>query len=209
MSIPMRDAAVRRCGEVAFAGTLVFVAAAAVVQWLRHDLDWLDAPLSFYLIGAYGHGLQAAYVVLGCALVCLGAGFYGALRREARSMAPCSLFTFAAMALVVTALAHSNLPGHAPTLQGFVHGVAAQATFLGATVAMLLQSWRLHDDPRWRARFPFAFTLALACFVGLWVDALWKGMPRGLEQKLLIALIVWWLLQAAWWLCRAPDTPVE
>jgi hypothetical protein len=118
-------------------------------------------------------------------------------------MAPWLLFTLAAVALVVTALAHSNLPGRAPTLQGFVHGVAAQATFLCATVAMVLQSWRLRGDARWRSRFRLAFALALACFAGLWVDVLWKGMPRGLEQKLLIALIVWWLLQAAWWLCRA------
>lgn len=201
----MRESTVRRCGGVAFAGTLVFVGVAVAVQWLRRDLDWLDAPLSFYLLGAYGHGLQAAYVLLGCALVCLGAGLYGALRREARSMAPCLLFTLAALALLVTALAHSNLPGHAPTLQGFVHGVAAQATFLCTTVAMLLQSWRLRGDVRWRPRFRFAFALALACFAGLWVDALWKDMPRGLEQKLLIALIVWWLLWAAWWLWRAGD----
>ncbi len=190
----MRESTVRRCGGVALTGTLVFVAVAVVVQWLRPDLDWLDAPLSFYLLGGYGHVLQAAYVVLACALVFLGGGFYGALRREARSLAPWSLFTYAASALVVTALAHSNLPGHAPTLQGLVHGVAAQAAFLGATVAMLLQSWRLRDDARWRSRFRFAFALALVCFVGLWVDAIWKGMPRGLEQKLLIALIVCWLL---------------
>ncbi len=205
--IPMRESTVRRCGGVAFTGTLVFVAVAVVVQWLRPDLDWLDAPLSFYLLGGYGHVLQAAYVVLACALVCLGGGFYGALRREARSLAPWSLFSYAASALVVTALAHSNLPGHAPTLQGLVHGVAAQAAFLGATVAMLLQSWRLRDDARWRSRFRFAFALALVCFVGLWVDAIWKGMPRGLEQKLLIALIVCWLLCAAWWLWRAKNGP--
>lgn len=202
-SIPMRESTVCRCGGVALAGTLLFVAVAATLQWLRHDLDWLDAPLSFYLLGAYGHALQAAYVVLGVALVCLGAGFHGALRPDARSAAPWLLFAVAAVALVVTALTHSNLPARAPTLQGFVHGVAAQAAFLGATVAMLLQSWRLRGDPRWRVRFPFAFALALACFAGLWVDALWKGMPRGLEQKLLIALIVCWLLRAAWWLWRA------
>lgn len=174
------------------------------MQCLRHDLDWLHAPLSFYLLGTYGHGLQAAYVALACALVGLGAGFQGALQREARSLAPCALFAFAAVALVITAFAHSNLPGRPATLQGVVHGVAAQATFLTVTVAMLLQAWRLRRDRYWRGRWPSSFALALACFAGLWVDALWKGMPRGLEQKLLVALILAWLLQAAWWLWRAP-----
>lgn len=198
----MRDASVRGCGRAAFAGMLAFVAASGVLQAVRRDLDWLQAPLSFYLLGPHGHWLQAAYAALAVALVLLGTGFHGTLRRGARSAAPLLLFVAAGWALVVTALAHSNLPGHAPTLEGFVHGTAAQAAFLCATVAMLLQSWRLRGDARWRERFGPAFALALACFAGLWVDALWKGMPRGLEQKLLIALIMLWLLRAAWWLSR-------
>jgi hypothetical protein len=205
----MREAVARWCGGVARFGILAFVVAAVAVQYLRHDLDWLDAPLSFYLLGTYGRGLQAAYVVLACALVALGAGFQCALQREARSRTPCALFVFAAVALVVTAFAHSDLPGQPPMLQGVVHGVAAQATFLTVTVAMLLQAWRLRRDPRWRGRWRASFALALACFAGLWVDALWKGMPRGLEQKLLVALILAWLLQAAGWLWCASCAPAR
>jgi hypothetical protein len=199
----MRDAIARRCGLAALAGILAFAAAAVATQGLRPDLDWLDAPLSFYLIGPWGHGLQASYVAMAIALASLGGGYYRALRPGARSAAPWLLFAAAGVALAVTALAHSDLPGRAPTLEGFVHGTAAQASFLCVTVAMLMQSWRLRGDARWRPRFRSAFPLALACFAGLWVDALWKGMPRGLEQKLLIALIVLWLLRAAWWLWNA------
>jgi hypothetical protein len=39
-------------------------------------------------------------------------------------------------------------------------------------------------------------------FRGDLVDALWHGMPRGLEQRLVIALILAWLLLASGWLCR-------
>jgi len=200
----MREVATRRCGALALAGMLVFVVTSSVLQELRHDLDWLDAPLSFYLLGSHGNWLQGAYVALAIALVSLGVGYYLALRREARSAAPLLLFAVAAVALVVTALAHSNLPGRRLTFVGFVHGVAAATTFLCVTVAMLLQSWRLRGDLRWRPRSGGAFALALLCFAGIWVDALWKGMPRGLEQKLLIALIMLWLLRAAWWLVRMP-----
>ncbi|WP_329740822.1 DUF998 domain-containing protein [Dyella sp. A6] len=203
----MRDVAVRRCGALSLAGISAFVATAFVLQWLRHDLDWLDAPLSLYLLGHDGHVLQAAYVALAVALVSLGLGFYGGLQPTARSAAPLLLFAVSAVALIVTALAHSNLPGQPHTLQGFVHGAAAAATFLCVTVAMLVQSWRLRGDSRWASRSGFAMTLALACFAGIWIDAFWKGMPCGLEQKLLIVLIVWWLLQAAWWLVRLPARP--
>lgn len=201
---PHDDAASRRLGALALAGLGVFIIIAVAVQCLRTDLDWLDAPLSFYLLDAYGHALQAAYFVLAAALCSLGAGYYLALDRGSRSAAPWLLFTCAGLGLCVTALAHSNLPGRAPTLEGFVHGTAAQTAFLCVTVAMLLQSHRLRVDPRWRPRFPAAFALALMAFVAMWVDALWRGMPRGLEQRLVIALILAWLLLAARWLANAP-----
>jgi hypothetical protein len=196
------DAASRRLGVIALAGIGIFTVIAVAVQCLRTDLDWLDTPLSFYLLDGYGHALQAAYFVLAAALCSLGAGYYLALDRGSRSAAPWLLFACAGIGLCVTALAHSNLPGRAPTLEGFVHGTAAQAAFLCVTVAMLLQSWQLRAAPRWHRRFPSAFALALAAFAAIWVDALWRGMPRGLEQRLVIALILAWLLLAAGWLCR-------
>jgi hypothetical protein len=186
----------------ALGGICIFIAVAIAVQCLRGDLHWQDAPLSFYLLDAWGHWLQAAYVVLAIALVALGAGYYLALPKGHRSAAPGLLFTAATISLCLTALAHSNLPGHAPTLEGFVHGVAAQTAFLCVTVATLLQSCWLRADPRWRPCFPLAFALALAGFVAIWIDALWHGMPRGLEQRLVIALILAWLLLAAGWLSR-------
>lgn len=189
-------------GRVALTGVLLFIAVAVTVQMLRSDLDWIDAPLSFYLLDAHGHWLQAAYFVLAVALCALGAGYYLALDARHRSAAPWLLFVGAGIGLCATALAHSNLPGRAPTFEGFVHGVAAQTAFLCVSVATLLQSWRLRADPRWRARFPSAFALALAGFAALWVDALWHGMPRGLEQRVVIALILAWLLFATSWLCR-------
>ena len=184
----------------AFAGVLVFVAVAVIVQWQRQDLDWFDAPLSFYLIGPWGHALQAAYFVLAGSLVLLGWGCYRVLPLAARSLAPWLLFTGAGIGLCVTALAHSNLPGRAPTFEGWLHGTAAQTAFLCVTVATLLQSWRLRALPHWRRRFMPAFVLALAGFAGIWVDALWHGMPRGLEQRIVIGLILAWLLVAAYWL---------
>lgn len=192
----------RRLGTFALAGIMIFMATAIIVPCLRSDLHWQDAPLSFYLLNDYGHWLQAAYFVLASALIALGAGYYVARRGKRRSAAPWLLFICAGISLCVTALAHSNLPGRAPTLQGFVHGTAAPTAFLCVSVAMLLQSCWLRADPRWRSRFPLALSLAVLCFVAIWVDALWRGMPRGLEQRLVVGLIMLWLLLAAHWLRR-------
>ena len=199
-------ALIRRIGTTALAGLLAFVAVAVIVQCQRQDLHWIDAPLSFYLIGAWGHCLQAAYFVLAGSLVLLGWGYYVVLPRDVRSAAPWLLFVWAAIGLCVTALAHSNLPGQAPTFQGWLHGTAAQSAFLCVTVATLLQSWRLREVPHWRARFAPALVLALSGFAGIWIDALWRDMPRGLEQRIVIMLILAWLLSAACWL-RGAATP--
>ena len=43
-----------RLGVVALASVVVFAIACVVVQWLRTDLDWQQAPLSFYLMDDYG-----------------------------------------------------------------------------------------------------------------------------------------------------------
>ena len=190
----------RRIGTAVALGVMMFAAIAVLLQVLRTDLDWYRTPLSFYLIGPGGAWLQAAYLVLSASLVLLGIGYYGALPAGARSSAPLLLFVVAGLALSVTAFAETPQAGKTPSLEGFVHGVAAQTSLLCTTTAMLIQSWWLRRDAAWRHRFAAAFSLAMLCFVGLWVQALWRDAPRGIGQKLLIAAILLWLLLAALWL---------
>jgi hypothetical protein len=194
-------------GNFGIVGVGAFVAACTAAQFLRADLDWQRTPLSFYLLGEYGPWVQAGYFALAIALVSLGLGFYRVLQPVARSAAPLLLFTIAALGLCVTAVMDSNLPGRAESLEGFVHGIAAQAAFLCVTTAMLLQAWRLRADLDWRTRFAPAFTLAAACFIAMWVHALWRDAPRGLTQKVVIVLIVAWLGLAAGWLRRPVPLP--
>ncbi|WP_223807299.1 DUF998 domain-containing protein [Montanilutibacter psychrotolerans] len=193
--------------QLSLGSVAAFAMVTVVLQWLREDLDWQRAPLSLYLSGAHGCYLQSGYFVLAVALVALGFSYYRALPAHARSAAPLLLFAVSGVALVVTAVAESNLPGQAPTFAGWVHGVAAQAAFLCVTTAMLLQSWRLRGDAMWRGRFLPAFTLAVVAFLALWTLALWRDAPRGLVQKGVIALVLAWLWMAAWWLRRGVPQP--
>jgi hypothetical protein len=70
-------------------------------------------------------------------------------------------------------------------------------------MGMLLWSsrWRRQEGMRTRRA---GTVLAWLAFVQMWVLALWKGLPPGLAQKLLIALILLWLAWAAWQLWRGP-----
>lgn len=186
------------------AGTAAFATACVVWQFLRPDLDWVRVPMSFYLLGPTGAGLQAAYGALAVALLVLAVGYYRGLPRQARSSAPLLLFSIGSAALAVTALARSNLPDAAPTLEGWVHGTAANTAFLTVTTAMLLQSWRLRGADGWSRHWKGAFGLAAVCFLALWLHVLWRDVPRGAGQKAVIALIVVWLGLAAHRLRRWP-----
>ena len=57
----------------------------------------------------------------------------------------------------------------------------------------MLQALRLRLDPHWRRHVRWLLPWAIACFVAIWVLALWRELPRGLAQKAVIAMIVGWL----------------
>lgn len=192
----------RRIGTLSLAAVMLFALVCFAAQVVRSDLDWLRAPLSFYLLGEYGWVVKSVYFALGAALILVGLGYYRALTVSARSGAPLLLFVVAGLALDVTALADSSVRPDTYSLEAFVHGLAANTAFLCVTVAMLLQSARLRGDAAWQQRAAMAFTLAAVCFVALWVHVLWREAPRGLTQKIVILLILSWLALASSWLRR-------
>jgi hypothetical protein len=203
--VPLTPAQVRGIGTLAFLCVLAFAAVAIALQGVRVDLDWVRAPLSFYLVGPHAWWLQAAYIALAIALAMLGAGYYGARPAPSRRILPMALFVVGALALGVTALAETDLGGGGVrTTAAYVHAIAAPIAFLGTTLGMLVQSWRFRADPLWRRHFATAFGLAVFCFVALWVHALWRELPRGLSQKVVIVAILVWLALAAHWLRRMP-----
>ena len=188
-----RQRADRFWPRFALAGLAAFVLAACALHLRRGDLDAVAHPMSLYLIGDWGAGLQAAYVALGLAMVGLGWGLYRSLAAPARSAAPLLLFALAAASLSTTAYAGMDLPGVDASLEGLVHALSAQAAFLFATTALVLQALRFRHDPAWRRDARWLLPWALACFGAIWVLALGRELPRGLAQKAVIAMIVGWL----------------
>jgi hypothetical protein len=196
------DGSARAFGAVGLAGVAAFALVCGVVQVLRTDLSWSAAPLSYYLTGAYGDGVIASYLALSVALAAIGLGFRRVLRGRARSAAPLLLFLVAAFALALTALSEKAKALDEGGGWALVHLLAAQTTFLCATVAMLLQSWRWRGDALWRRYSARGLALAAFAFAALWVHALVRGLPRGSSQKAVIVLILAWLAWASFRLWR-------
>lgn len=191
-------------GKLSLTGLCLFALTCISIQFLRPDLDWVDVPLSFYLLGEWGDWLRVAYFVMAVALVLLAGGMYLSFAHHPRSAAPLLLFVLAALGLCITAVEDTRTWQHPNTWSGLVHGIAAQATFLCVTVAMILQGWWVHRNPAWAGRFRSALVWSLVCFAALWVQVLWRDLPRGWSQKLLVLMILAWLGKLAWQLGRGP-----
>ncbi|MDQ3618062.1 MAG: DUF998 domain-containing protein [Pseudomonadota bacterium] len=207
MQNPLDSLGIARLGTIALAGVTAFALGCVASQFLRPDLNWLRAPMSFYLLGDYGIWLRAAYVALAAALAALGFGYYRALRHSSGNAVPLRLFVIAGTGLCVSTIAESDRSGL--SWEGLIHGIAATIAFLCVAIAMLLQSWRMRTDIWWRARFNTAFGLAVVCLVAMLMHVMWREGPRGLSQKFVIGLIVLWLLLAAGWLRSAGEPGSE
>ncbi len=175
------------------AGIAWFVTAAIALHLLRPDLDAIDSQMSLYLIGAWGPLLQSAYAALSVSMVGLAIGTWRSMSPSARSTAPVLVCVLAGICLTITAYAWMDMPGIDATLEGLVHGITAQGAFLFATTGLVLQSLRFRLDPLWRQHARWLLPWAIACFVAVWVLALWRDLPRGLAQKTVITMIVSWL----------------
>lgn len=176
---------------------IVFAITACTLQYTRADLGPMTMPLSAYLRGPGGIWLRTAYYLMASALACLAWASWRATGNERRSGLASGLFIVAALALPVVAVTvlYEHTPGE--NLARLIHGEAAQATFLCLVVGMLLVSIRWLRDAYMRHGGVAGAVLAWLAFVQMWVLALWKGLPPGLTQKALIALILLWLAWAA------------
>lgn len=202
MSGSLDRAVIGRAIRVAAVSLALFLLAGVALHPLRPDLDPVVSQMSLYLIGDWGWLLQLAYVALAIGMVVLGHGLRQAHVAHARSSAALTMFALAGLSLVTTAYAWMDLPGVDDSLEGFVHVVSAQGAFLFATTGLVLQALNFRRDPAWRSAARWALPWALACFAAIWVLALWRELPRGLAQKVVIAMIVGWMACALGMLAR-------
>jgi hypothetical membrane protein len=110
-----------------------------------------------------------------------------------RSRLASTLFVIAGLTLPAVAITATYEHSAQENLARLIHSLAAQTTFLCLVMGMLLLSSRWRRDARLQRGSLTGLVLAWLAFAQMWLLALWKSAPPGLTQKVLIALILWWL----------------
>jgi hypothetical protein len=180
-----------------FAAVVVFAAVCGSAQFWRHDLDPVAMPLSLYLTGTGGGYVRLAYYLISAALLGFALGSYRATTPPLRSRLASTLFGGAGLALPIVALTELFAGTPLENLARLIHGLAAQATFLWLSFAMLLLTARWRHDPRLAPGCIPGWLLAWLATAALWLQVFVPHLPHGLMQKLAIALILAWLAWAA------------
>jgi hypothetical protein len=185
--------AMRLATALLFVAVVNFVLTACVLQVMRTDLNPITLPLSAYLKGPGGIWLRCAYYLMALALAGLAWVSYQATRPDLRSVGASFLFVVAALALPIVAVTPVYEHGPQHDLARLIHLQTAQTTFLCLCVGMLMLSTRWRRDPRMQEGSGLGLLVAWLAFIQLWILAFAKLMPGGITQKILIALILFWL----------------
>ncbi|HEY3859333.1 MAG TPA: DUF998 domain-containing protein [Gammaproteobacteria bacterium] len=199
----MRSPSPAVLGALALPSLSFFLGTSLALQYLRSDYDWVAAPLSFYLIGPYSAWLIAGFFALALGTLCVALGLRVSQEPAPFKRVAVALFVVDAVATCLVTFADTDLPGGPRhTAHGLLHYVFAATAFLSVSLGMLAQSWSFRRDDYWRRHFRTAFSLAVLTFAALCVYVLWRELPRGLSEKIVILLIVLWLLMAGRWLMQ-------
>jgi hypothetical protein len=115
------------------------------------------------------------------------------------------LLTCSGFGLLLVGAFRTDIPNFTNTIEGTIHGIAANTTFILLPIAILLIAPSLKRDAYWRSLFPYS--IATAVFALIWIIIYRVWMPGelgwfGLYERILAGAEIIWVEVMAWWLLR-------
>jgi hypothetical protein len=198
------DRLTTRLADAALVCFAVFALGIALMHLLRPDYDVSSHMVSDYAVGPWGGVMTTAFAgaSLGCLMLALGI-----VRSRPGSVAgwlAAALFAIASVGLAVTAVCPTDLPGAPATAVGGIHDMSFLVNITSIVLAALLTAVVALRDARWRANRVPGVVLALLLVVAVAVQfkTLHRGMPYGIANRVVIAVMMAWLVVTAWRLRR-------
>jgi hypothetical membrane protein len=183
---------------LAIVGIVDFLLNAAVLHFLRPDVNAVLEPISNYAVGPYGFLLTAADIGGSLAALALTFGLYLSIAPPGRSYVGLFLLGLYGVSVLLAGIFPIDVGGEA-TMAGTIHNIVGNIAFFGFPIAVILLSLGMGKDERWRSfrRRALALSRLVVLTVILTIVGSNFGIGFGVTQRIAnVAALVWMLAVA-------------
>ena len=195
----------RAWGLLVIGAVLYWASVVLMMHVLEPEFSPIRAPMSAYVLGAYGAWMTTTYPALSVALLSVGLGLATTLPRTPQTRTAFVVFLVAAAGALVAGLFPMDFPGPPQTASGRLHALGGALTFPTWVVGAFLFSLSARRH-RWRGGSGSLLALSVGSIGMLIVSILSLRVLgfAGCAQRLLVALLFVWMIVVARYLIRLP-----
>jgi len=196
----------RALGLIVIGAVLYWSSVVLTMHVLEPEFNPIRAPMSAYVLGAYGAWMTTTYVALCVALLGVGFGLARMLPATRLTRTAASVFLIAAAAALVAGLFPMDFPPPPRTSSGRLHALAGLISFPTMVLGAVLFSLSFRRDRYWKRVSVPLLALSGGC-VGVFALAMLSLVVLGFAgyaQRVLIALIFAWMIMVGLYLFRSP-----
>jgi len=196
----------RALGLIVIGAVLYWSSVVLTMHVLEPEFSPIRAPMSAYVLGAYGAWMTTTYVALCVALLGVGFGLARMLPPTRLSRTAFSVFLIAAAAALVAGLFPMDFPPPPRTSSGRLHALAGLISFPTMVLGAVLFSLSFRRDRYWK-RVSVPLLALSGGSVGVFALAMLSLLVLGFAgyaQRVLIALIFAWMIMVGLYLFRSP-----
>jgi len=202
----MRFATNRAFGLIVIGCVVYWVAVVLTMHVMEPEFDPIRAPMSAYVVGAYGAWMSTTYPVWSLALLGAGLALVRMLPRTRLTSTACFFFVIAAAGCIVAGLFPMDFPPPLRTLSGHLHAIGGGFAIPSQPLGAFLFSLSFRRDTYWRKVFAPAIALSagIIAILVLGISSLFILGFAGYAQRLLFALLTGWMILVSTHLIRFP-----
>lgn len=196
----------RALGLLIIGAVLYWAAVALAMHVLEPEFSPIRAPMSAYVLGAYGAWMTTTYVALSAALLSVGIGLATALPATALTRIGLSLFLLATTGALIAGLFPMDFPGPPRTSSGRLHALGGVLTFPAWVLGVFLFSLSVRRDHRW-GRDSGSLLALSATSIGVFLFSILSLIVLGFAgyaQRLLVVVLFIWMIIIALHMIRRP-----
>jgi hypothetical protein len=194
----------RALGLLVVASVLYYILVVSAMHVLEPEFSPISAPISAYVLGAYGPFMTTTYFVLSGGLLGVAYGLVTTLRRTRFTSTAFAVVLVAASGVFLAGIFPMDFPPPLRTLSGRLHALGGSLAFPGMAAGLSLFSLSFRRDGYWRGVSTVLLVLAagmIAAFVLMASSILVLGYG-GYAQRLFIAVLFGWMIVAGIHLTR-------